>query len=505
MAADNRAVSLSAAPAAPDPMNTRSVYLDGPAAPAVSGGGQRQRNPVIAFYLPQFHPTPDNDKFWGPGFTEWHNVAAAYGLFEGHEQPVRPTELGYYDLRVPEVRELQAKLAREHGVDGFCYHHYWFNGRRVLERPFNEVLASGKPDFPFCLSWANENWTRRWDGGERDILIPQHYSDEDAAAHIRSLYLAFNDPRYIRLDGKPLFIVYNLGSIPSPRRFTDTVRETMRRDGAGDIHLCAAETFAGRIDPRPLGFDSAVEFPPHLSWRSGIQAAIAEVQFRVGFKGTLIDYRMMVHDSLNRERPAFPLFRTVVPGWDNTPRLKERALVLVNSSPDLFGEWLSHMRRWTAEAHPDRDAPVFINAWNEWAEGCHIEPDQQLGRARLLAVKRATAPSSLDTSLAAALAACGELSDGTRQRLKAELGDTLLARDKFWLRFMSYGKRGWSAFGLETAQDGVNKRNLIDQITMARYLYHWFGKDRGRLIGLRRALGALIKPILRRLSSERLD
>ncbi|MDQ3627188.1 MAG: glycoside hydrolase family 99-like domain-containing protein, partial [Verrucomicrobiota bacterium] len=215
---------------------------------------------AIAFYLPQFHPIPENDEWWGKGFTEWTNVAKTRPIYPGHYQPHLPNELGFYDLRLPEARDAQADLARDHGIHGFCYYHYWFNGRRVLERPFNEVLASGRPDFPFCLCWANENWTRAWDGREHDVLLAQHYSEADDREHIRWLCRAFADPRYIRIKGKPLFLVYRTTALPDPRRTTDIWREEARRLGIGELFLGRVESnFPGeRGDPRPLGFDAAV-------------------------------------------------------------------------------------------------------------------------------------------------------------------------------------------------------------------------------------------------------
>ena len=177
---------------------------------------------ALAFYLPQYHPIPENDEWWGKGFTEWANVAKAQPLYPGHYQPHLPGELGYYDLRVPEVREAQADLARDHGISGFVYYHYWFHGRRLLNRPFDEVLASGSPDFPFALCWANEEWTRNWDGQSGRVLIRQEYSDADDLAHIRWLATAFADSRYITIDGKPLMLVYRPGVLPDPKRMTDT-------------------------------------------------------------------------------------------------------------------------------------------------------------------------------------------------------------------------------------------------------------------------------------------
>src|SRR5437667_7337089 len=218
---------------------------------------------AIAFYLPQFHPIPENDAWWGKGFTEWSNVVKAKPLFRGHYQPHLPADLGFYDLRLPETRQAQADLARQYGIYGFCYYHYWFNGQRLLGRPLDDVLASGKPDFPFCLCWANENWTRRWDGRERELLMEQRYSDDDDRAHMRWLAEAFGDERYIRVNNKPLFLVYRASRIPDPLRTTTIWRDEAQRLGFGDLYLCRVESFADeRDDPLRIGFDAAVEFQP---------------------------------------------------------------------------------------------------------------------------------------------------------------------------------------------------------------------------------------------------
>ncbi|HYA68907.1 MAG TPA: glycoside hydrolase family 99-like domain-containing protein, partial [Acidimicrobiales bacterium] len=217
----------------------------------------------VAFYLPQFHPIAENDLWWGRGFTEWTNVTRVGPRFEGHDQPHLPADLGFCDLRLPETRAAQADLARRHGVDAFCYYHYWFEGRRLLQRPFEEVLASGEPDFPFCLCWANEDWRRNWDGRSGETLVAQHYSEADDRAHIAWLLPVFADPRYLRVDGKPLFLVYRASQLPDPPRTLALWREAARAGGLGELLLCRVESFsADHADPRPLGFDASVEFQP---------------------------------------------------------------------------------------------------------------------------------------------------------------------------------------------------------------------------------------------------
>ena len=221
---------------------------------------------LIAFYLPQFHPIPENDAWWGEGFTEWRNVANARPLFDGHYQPHLPSSLGFYDLRLPETREAQAELARAHGITGFCYYHYWFSGKQLLERPFEEVLASGRPDFPFCLCWANEPWSRRWDGQEQDVLQPQSYSEEDDRRHIAWLLPAFLDERAIRVDGKPLFLVYQGRELPDPARTVEIWQEAAREAGLPGIHLVSVETgWDEGWDASQVGFDGKVLFQPQFS------------------------------------------------------------------------------------------------------------------------------------------------------------------------------------------------------------------------------------------------
>jgi lipopolysaccharide biosynthesis protein len=347
---------------------------------------------LIAFYLPQFHPIPENDAWWGPGFTEWTNVAKARPLFRGHYQPHAPGELGYYDLRSPQVRQAQAELAQAYGLHGFCYYHYWFNGKRLLERPFNEVLASGEPKLPFCLCWANENWTRAWDGEHSQLLIGQNYSEEDDRAHLRWLVNAFRDERYLRVNGKPLFIVYQTAQLPQPRRTAEVWREEARRAGVGDLYLCKVESFRDdRQPPAAIGFDAAIEFQPDTK---RLLTPLEKAYWRIAQKLTIrrgalvIDYARLAQRALARPRPPYPQFPGVTPMWDNTARRKLGAFVLHNSTPQRYQHWLTETIRRFAPPSP-AESFIFINAWNEWAEGNHLEPDQKWGRGYLEATRRA--------------------------------------------------------------------------------------------------------------------
>lgn len=345
-----------------------------------------QDNPrLIAVYLPQFHPIPENDEWWGKGFTEWRNVVQAKPQFPDHYQPHIPGDLGFYDLRLAEARQAQADLAKEYGIHGFCYYHYWFNGKRLLNRPLDEVLASRKPDFPFCLCWANENWTRRWDGAEQDVLIGQHYSDQDDLDHIKWLVSVFRDERYIKVDGKPLIIIYAASNLPNPARTAKIWREHARKAGIGEIHLCRMDSMADpdRRDPRSYGFDAAVEFQPYLhDWVNRPKTILQECQHVV------IDYASFVESQIEKPDPPYPSIPCVSPGWDNTSRRKQNAWILANSTPEVYGKWLSH----TLARAKENNAPfVFVNAWNEWAEGNHLEPDLKFGRGYLEATKRALA------------------------------------------------------------------------------------------------------------------
>jgi glycosyltransferase involved in cell wall biosynthesis len=347
---------------------------------------------LIAFHLPQYHPIPENDEWWGEGFTDWTNVKRATPLFEGHYQPHVPADLGYYDLREESVRLEQAKLASQYGIGGFCYYHYWFNGRRLLEQPVDAILASGKPDFPFCLCWANENWTRRWDGAEHQVLMQQDYSDEDDRDHIRSLIPVFQDPRYIRFEGKPIFLVYRTGDMPDPARTTAIWREEARAAGIGELYLCHVESLEKK-DAAEIGFDAAVEFAP--DWKNkgplidgerAVQAGISAELLKTNY---LHEYSALVNEMQVKEAPDYTWFRCVTPSWDNTARRKTGANVFIDANPRAFRGWLESALADTQTRFGGQESLLFINAWNEWAEGCHLEPDEQFGRGNLEAVRDA--------------------------------------------------------------------------------------------------------------------
>jgi len=365
----------------------------------------------IAYYLPQFHPIPENDRWWGKGFTEWTNVVRGRPYFPGHYQPHLPSELGFYDLRVAEVREQQADLARAYGIHGFCYYYYWFNGKRLLERPLDEMLQSGKPDFPFCVCWANENWSRRWDGAEAEVLIAQVHSEETDQAFIHDVIPMLRDPRYIRVGGAPLLLVYRPGILPGPERTAAIWREACRTAGVGEIHLAAVQSF-GLTDPRPFGFDSAVEFPPHGLDVHDIASQVEGLDR--DFTGKIYDYRDVVRNAVAQAPVPYKQFRCAMTGWDNTARRRLNGHLFTHSTPREYEVWLRAMVASTEAAHPPGDRFVFINAWNEWAEGTHLEPDQKHGRAYLEATARALSHRSDWRAVIGALQAQPEVSAEVR-------------------------------------------------------------------------------------------
>lgn len=350
---------------------------------------------VIAIHLPQFHPIPENDAWWGRGFTEWRNVAKARSLFRGHEQPRVPADLGHYDLRVPEVRAAQAELARSYGIHGFCYYHYWFHGKRLIERPVNEVLSSGEPDFPFCLFWANESWSRRWLGEEREVLMEQKYSAEDDIAHARYLARIFADDRYIRVNGRPVFTIYRPTHVPEPERMVERLRRECVRAGVGDPYLIGSDARCPGYDLRKIGYDITLRFEPQLSCLPNNSAdAPSANKFLRNLKQGIVSPKLKVYDYprarmfMAFETRSHPEVPCVFVGWDNTPRRGENGIIMLNSTPQTFGAELDReVARRLSDKNRETDL-FFINAWNEWAEGNYLEPDLRYGHGFLQEVKR---------------------------------------------------------------------------------------------------------------------
>jgi lipopolysaccharide biosynthesis protein len=332
---------------------------------------------LIAYYLPQFHPIPENDEWWGRGFTEWQNVTKAAPVFVGHYQPKLPGELGFYDLRVVDVIRRQAELARLYGISAFCFHFYWFGGKRLLEAPLLSFLDNTDIDMKFCLCWANENWTRRWDGSEDEMLIGQRHSPEDDIAFLRYLKKYFDDPRYMKIEGKPILTVYRPGILPDAGATASRWRIEAMAMGLPGLCLVATNSF-GFSNPADIDFDVLSEFPPHNAFGEA-----CEVEFLTnGFYGNVRSYSAFLKGSRRPERAEMRTWPGVMPSWDNTARNPVIGTVYHGSTPGLFRKWLDRAII-RARRNSPGDRFILVNAWNEWAEGAYLEPDRRFGYAYL--------------------------------------------------------------------------------------------------------------------------
>ncbi len=343
---------------------------------------------LIAYYLPQFHPFEQNDRWWGKGFTEWTNVTKAVPRFVGHYQPKLPGELGFYDLRNVATMREQAALAKKFGLTGFCFHFYWFGGTRLMETPILNFRNAEDIDFSYSLCWANENWSRRWDGAENELLISQVHSAEDDIAFMT--YMAktyFNDKRYIKVDGKPMLTIYRPDILPNVRATVKRWRQTAKKLGFPDIYLVATTSF-GFTDYKKFGFDALSEFPPHAIQADTINTAITKYDER--FAGGVFSYKSLVSWQKSRKDiPEGTVFPGVFPAWDNVARRPLAGHVFHESTPELYRNWLMLAMERVRKSNPSGQQFVMINAWNEWAEGAYLEPDRRFGHAYLWATASA--------------------------------------------------------------------------------------------------------------------
>ena len=380
---------------------------------------------VIAFYLPQFHPIPENDVWWGKGFTEWTNVAKAKPLFPEHHQPKLPADLGFYDLRVPEVREAQAELARASGIEGFCYWHYWFAGERLLERPFEEVLASGKPDFPFCLGWANHTWSGLWSGGDANKIIKEqtYPGREDHRRHFEYLLSAFRDPRYVLVNGKPLLVIYGPLHLPDCRATLDYWRELAQQSGLPGLHIVATLDYDERHwDARAHGFDAItvwmldrVETEGHpCLWFAKLKKKLKNqkprriyhfVEKKYPGLNLVYDYQEIRNLFICHDKFDIPHHPIAIPNWDTTARHDRKAIILHNSTPDAFRNHLRDVLS-LVKSQPAEQRIVFLKSWNEWAEGNYVEPDRRHGHAYLDVIRQELTQVGRTTEIATASEMC---------------------------------------------------------------------------------------------------
>jgi GT2 family glycosyltransferase/glycosyltransferase involved in cell wall biosynthesis/ubiquinone/menaquinone biosynthesis C-methylase UbiE len=411
---------------------------------------------LIAYYLPQFHPIPENDKWWGKGFTEWRNVTRAYPQFDGHYQPRVPGELGYYDLRVVDVMRRQVELAKLYGIHAFCFHFYWFGGTRLLETPILNYLENQDLDLPFCLCWANENWSRRWDGSEHEVLISQSHSSEDDADLLRYLDKYFRDERYLKIDGKPVLTVYRPSILPDAAKTVDRWREIAKELGYPGIYLIATNSFAF-TDYKKFGFDALSEFPPHHVAASNIQNEFQMSHYRNGWR--VRSYAEIVTSEETRNPVAGTVFPGVMPGWDNSARRPTNGEIIHGATPAFFEQWLRQAFA-RAQSNSPAERFVVINAWNEWAEGAYLEPDKRFGYANLAACASAIR-NHVDTA---------EMRFIAGKRVRQDSSKTILLCSHHAGKQVFGGERSFLDVARALAEGGFNVAVTVQEGVNAEYI-----------------------------------
>ena len=348
--------------------------------------------------MPQYHPTPHNNEWWGEGFTEWTNVAKAKKLYPGHYQPKIPADLGFYDLRLPEVRKKQAELAAEAGISGFCYYHYWFgNGRQELEMPFNEVIKSGEPDFPFCLCWANESWFRKFwnkDGAvsEKKILVEQEYpGTEDIKQHFFSLLPAFKDKRYMKQDGKPIFVIYRPLECATIKEMVDMWNTLAKENGLEGIYFIG---FTGDVDVeyneiKKRGMDAVCSCRLRRHKRLSVKWIARKAMSYISHMPECYDYKKVYPTLIGKEEiDNDDVYPTLIPNWDHTPRSGANGYLFSKSSPELFEQHVKDVLSKISQK-PENSRLCFLKSWNEWGEGNYMEPDLKFGKGYINALRKA--------------------------------------------------------------------------------------------------------------------
>jgi lipopolysaccharide biosynthesis protein len=358
---------------------------------------------LIAFYLPQFHPIYENDKAWGKGFTEWTNVASDTPRFIGHRQPILPKDMGFYDLRLEQNILDQISLAKKNGIYGFCFYYYWFSGKQLLETPINSFLKHSDWDFNFAICWANENWTKRWDGRDSEVIIAQQYTMNDPLKFIKDVEHILLDPRYIREDGKPLLLVYRASELKQPKQYAQVWRDYFRVQHHCELKLISIISFED-VDPREYGFDSALDFAPQsyffkndaFSEHRLPTVDVSRALLDKNFSGTVADYRAVALNKKAYDYFNFPIYKCLTPSWDNDARKKGRGFVMYYESPDIYSRWLDNIL--AIETSKSKSPTIFINAWNEWAEGAILEPTLHYGSAILNRTTEILAKYSLNNT-----------------------------------------------------------------------------------------------------------